>query len=312
MLLSHPGQRPAMQQWTRQLRQRLPRARRPASGTEPGLHRCLRPQLPHEVQHRHPPRQLQVLQDRRRRLRALESPFQARMQAEGPVLQVLRQRAAPGRPAARPGEGAAEDAHGRVPVKLAPPQEHEPWQVIQPQGTSGRIKGRADGRALGERRGRVCGPGGPANQAPLLERLQRRGWADVHAPARGSRRGRGVEREEVEAARAAAEHGDGLLQCFDGRVDLLLGVVEVRRQPRAGGDAELLVQRLRAVVPRPHGDAPVLVHECCQIVCMAALHIEGHERRAVRCHGRWWTVEDNTWQLRNPAPEVLCEHVLLL
>mmetsp|Transcript_1514 Transcript_1514/g.4168 ORF Transcript_1514/g.4168 Transcript_1514/m.4168 type:complete len:372 (+) Transcript_1514:124-1239(+) len=77
----------------------------------------------------------------------------------------------------------------------------------------------------------------------------------------------------------AAQHLDRFLQNGDKLIDVGPRVVHVQARPRAGLDAELAVQGLRAVVSAADGDA-LEVHESCEIAGVDAFDVEGDECRA--------------------------------
>src|ERR1700722_2083629 len=64
------------------------------------------------------------------------------------------------------------------------------------------------------------------------------------------------------------------------RVHLVVGVVKVEAGPGAGLDAERPVQRPRAVVAGPHGDAQ-LVEDLADVVRVDLRDLEGHRPAAV-------------------------------
>mmetsp|Transcript_2406 Transcript_2406/g.6645 ORF Transcript_2406/g.6645 Transcript_2406/m.6645 type:complete len:495 (+) Transcript_2406:517-2001(+) len=74
-----------------------------------------------------------------------------------------------------------------------------------------------------------------------------------------------------------SEKVDRVLELRDELVYFLLRVVHVQRSPRAGVDAEVVVQRLRAVVARPHRDA-VLVQDHRDVRGVEPFHVEGRQR----------------------------------
>ena len=80
--------------------------------------------------------------------------------------------------------------------------------------------------------------------------------------------------------RASREQFPGAVDRLDEPVDLLLGVVDVEGGAGGGGDAELVVQRLGAVVAGADGDGE-LVQDLGGVVSVDVPEVERDQRPAV-------------------------------
>lgn len=79
---------------------------------------------------------------------------------------------------------------------------------------------------------------------------------------------------------------DNLPDCLNGRVDLLFRIVDANRKPRARGDAEPLVERLRAVVSGAQADA-LASEDFREVVRVDAVDGEAEATTCGMANGKW-------------------------